>query len=175
MLRSSLLALGVASLAVASPSPAPEPNLLDLFNTVKDKVTTSVHKTLGLKSCASPLFLPQSCVNGKSVAEVSKIEIDGCCTNVPGGLLLQTQFWDTAPATGPNNSWTIHGLWPDNCDGTYEQFCDPDREYENIHEILGNHGRADLLSYMSEFWLDYQGNDESFQSHEWSKHAKSAI
>ena len=27
------------------------------------------------------------------------------------GLLLQTQFWDTNPSTGPSNSWTIHGAW----------------------------------------------------------------
>jgi ribonuclease T2 len=36
---------------------------------------------------------------------------DTCCFNFPGGDLLQTQFWDTKPATGPSNSWTIHGLW----------------------------------------------------------------
>lgn len=34
-----------------------------------------------------------------------------CCFNAPGGQLLQTQFWDTAPATGPADSWTLHGLW----------------------------------------------------------------
>lgn len=40
--------------------------------------------------------------------------------------MLQTQFWDTY--TGyeekgqvlPLGSWTIHGLWPDKCDG-YDQ------------------------------------------------------
>ena len=34
-----------------------------------------------------------------------------CCFNAPGGSLLQTQFWDTDPASGPDDSWTIHGLW----------------------------------------------------------------
>lgn len=34
-----------------------------------------------------------------------------CCFNYPGGELLQTQFWDTDPATGPPNHWTVHGLW----------------------------------------------------------------
>jgi ribonuclease T2 len=34
-----------------------------------------------------------------------------CCFNAPGGQLLQTQFWDTNPPTGPNDSWTLHGLW----------------------------------------------------------------
>ncbi|EHL02874.1 putative Ribonuclease T2-like protein [Glarea lozoyensis 74030] len=65
-----------------------------------------------------------------------------CC-----GQLLQTQFWDTAPSTGPADSWTLHGLWPDHCDGT-----------------------TDLLTYMSKYWKDYQGNDESFWEHEWDKH-----
>lgn len=34
-----------------------------------------------------------------------------CCFNYPGGTLLQTQFWDTNPSSGPDDSWTIHGLW----------------------------------------------------------------
>lgn len=37
--------------------------------------------------------------------------VDTCCLNHPGGLMLQTQFWDTHPPVGPSDSWTIHGLW----------------------------------------------------------------
>jgi len=36
---------------------------------------------------------------------------DTCCFNYPGGQMLQTQFWDVDPPVGPDNSWTIHGLW----------------------------------------------------------------
>ncbi|KAF1946621.1 ribonuclease T2 [Clathrospora elynae] len=93
-----------------------------------------------------------------------------CCFNAPGGQILQTQFWDTAPATGPDDSWTIHGLWPDHCDGTYDANCDPSRGYTNISAILNSFGATDLLSYMSTYWKDYQGDDESFWYHEWAKH-----
>ncbi|KAL8678737.1 MAG: hypothetical protein Q9186_004928 [Xanthomendoza sp. 1 TL-2023] len=95
---------------------------------------------------------------------------DTCCFNAPGGLLLQTQFWDTNPPTGPSNSWTVHGLWPDNCDGTYEQYCDQSRQYTNITAIISAAGQTDLLNYMNTYWKDYQGNDESFWEHEWGKH-----
>lgn len=36
---------------------------------------------------------------------------DTCCFNYPGGQMLQTQFWDVDPALGPEDAWTIHGLW----------------------------------------------------------------
>lgn len=93
-----------------------------------------------------------------------------CCFNAPGGQLLQTQFWDTSPATGPDDSWTLHGLWPDRCDGTYDANCDSSRSYSNISAILSSFGATDLLSYMSTYWKDYKGNDESFWYHEWTKH-----
>lgn len=47
---------------------------------------------------------PLSCQNTTAQSNL-------CCFNAPGGALLQTQFWDTNPPTGPSNSWTIHGLW----------------------------------------------------------------
>ncbi|KAI0322988.1 base non-specific acid ribonuclease [Amylostereum chailletii] len=97
-----------------------------------------------------------------------------CCFEAPGGLLLQTQagynFWDTDPATGPDDSWTIHGLWPDNCDGTFEQSCDPDREYSDISTLLTDQGASDTLDFMQQYWVDINGKNEQFWEHEWGKH-----
>ena len=68
------------------------------------------------------------------------------------------------------DSWTIHGLWPDWCDGSYPAECDPSREYSNISDILTAFDTADTLDYMSTYWKGYQGDDESFWEHEWNKH-----
>lgn len=59
---------------------------------------------LGGASVSCPVDVPQSCQN-------TTVQEDTCCFNYPGGQVLQTQFWDTDPSTGPANSWTIHGLW----------------------------------------------------------------
>ncbi|KAI0485052.1 ribonuclease M [Xylariaceae sp. FL0804] len=93
-----------------------------------------------------------------------------CCFNTPGGSLLQTQFWDTDPSEGPSDSWTIHGLWPDHCDGTYDEDCDSSRAYTNITEILEAFGETDLLSYMDTFWLSNDESNEDFWEHEWATH-----
>ncbi|KAF7295698.1 Ribonuclease T2 [Mycena indigotica] len=96
-----------------------------------------------------------------------------CCFESPGGLLLQTQFWDATPvSTGPNNSWTIHGLWPDNCDGTFSENCDSSRDYTGISTLLTNQGAASTLSFMNTFWknLPSDGTDESLWEHEWATH-----
>lgn len=112
------------------------------------------------KTCSNPQL---SCQNTTAVSDL-------CCFNAPGGQLLQTQFWDTSPSTGPSNSWTIHGLWPDHCDGTYDSNCDASRAYTNITAILQSYGKTDLLSYMNTYWVDINGDDESFWEHEWGKH-----
>ncbi|KAI9692759.1 MAG: ribonuclease T2-like [Bogoriella megaspora] len=80
---------------------------------------------------------------------------DSCCFQTPGGEILQTQLWDTHPSTGPGDSWTVHGLWPDNCDGTYEANCDKNRVYNNITQII-QEGKAqnDLLDAMRIYWKD---------------------
>lgn len=54
-----------------------------------------------VQSCEKPQL---SCHNTTVVENL-------CCFNAPGGQLLQTQFWDTNPPTGPEDSWTLHGLW----------------------------------------------------------------
>ncbi|KAG8911840.1 ribonuclease T2-like, partial [Tulasnella sp. 417] len=96
--------------------------------------------------------------------------VDSCCVETPGGQLVQTQFWDFKPAKGPVDSWTVHGLWPDHCDGTFDQFCDESREYPSIRDVLTENGKGDLLQWMDKFWVDLNDNNEQFWSHEWNKH-----
>lgn len=108
---------------------------------------------------------PASVVSCQNVSGVNS-----CCVETPGGQLLQTQFWDFDPSTGPADSWTVHGLWPDNCDGTFEQDCDPSRNYPDIRSVLSENGKDDLLQFMDEFWVDINGKNEQFWSHEWNKH-----
>ncbi|PVF97515.1 ribonuclease T2 [Serendipita vermifera] len=118
-----------------------------------------------------------------------------CCTPTPGGLILQTQFWDTHTGMEskgqilPKGNWTVHGLWPDNCDGSFESYCDFDRQYDEhpspanvngesvprysgptIDTFLTDFGRDDLLAYMKKFWVSQGSTDASFWAHEFSKH-----
>ncbi|KAK7465444.1 hypothetical protein VKT23_005422 [Stygiomarasmius scandens] len=104
-----------------------------------------------------------SCHNTSTVSNL-------CCFEAPGGLLLQTQFWDTNPSTGPSDSWTIHGLWPDNCDGTFKENCDSSRNQNDITSLLENAGADSTLDFMKQFWVDINGNDEQFWAHEWNTH-----
>ncbi|CDR47602.1 CYFA0S34e00518g1_1 [Cyberlindnera fabianii] len=121
----------------------------------------TIEPTSSYRSC--PLDLPLSCSNTTSMDSLS------CCFESPGGLVLQTQFWDYKPATGPEDAFTIHGLWPDNCDGSYDQYCDKSMEITNPKEIVGSYNE-ELLSYMETYWKDYKGDDESLWEHEFNKH-----
>ncbi|KAA6406401.1 MAG: ribonuclease T2 [Lasallia pustulata] len=113
---------------------------------------------------------PESCPNPQLSCHNTTAQANTCCFNTPGGQLLQTQFWDSHPATGPADHWTVHGLWPDHCDGTFDQYCDSSRQYTNITAILQSYGATDLLGYMDTYWKDQAGDDESFWEHEWGKH-----
>ncbi|KAI0876263.1 ribonuclease t2 [Hypoxylon argillaceum] len=115
---------------------------------------------VSFSSCSADL--PLSCSNTTAVQDL-------CCFNYPGGDILLTQFWDTDPSTGPSDSWTIHGLWPDNCDGTYQQYCDLNRQYTNITAILKEKAPCTLKT-MQTYWKDYEGEDETFWEHEFGKH-----
>jgi len=108
--------------------------------------------------------------SGETSCQNTTIQTNLCCFESPGGLIAQTQFWDTNPVTGPVDSWTIHGLWPDNCDGTYTSNCDPSRFYTSITNILNNAGRADLVDYMGTYMVSNDESPEKFWEHEWNNH-----
>ncbi|KAF2089353.1 hypothetical protein K490DRAFT_37447 [Saccharata proteae CBS 121410] len=99
-----------------------------------------------------------------------------CCVESPGGLLLQTQLYNWNPGLGPDDSWTIHGLWGDFCNGSYTSSCDNARNYTNIAGILKEYQQYSLLEYMREYWLNdpvvttTNGTAEDLWEHEWAKH-----
>ncbi|CAA7264797.1 unnamed protein product [Cyclocybe aegerita] len=141
----SLISATLATPFLAETSPA------DLFG--RSQLLTSGCSTTGTASC-------------RNTSTVSNL----CCFEAPGGLLLQTQFWDTNPSTGPSNSWTIHGLWPDHCDTTFSQNCDSSRAYTGISSLLSNNGASDTLAFMRTYWVDINGQNEQFWAHEWAAH-----
>ncbi|SPO25350.1 related to ribonuclease M [Ustilago trichophora] len=139
---------------------------------------TTAALTVGLTSGATLPQIPFT-LNSTSLdtclscATAPTCPTDPCSTNTPGGLLLLTQFWDFSPAIGPDDSWTIHGLWPDTCNGGYDSDCDPSRNQANIASILrtsSNPKAASTLDTMNQYWLALNGNDGQLWSHEWNKH-----
>jgi len=129
-------------------------SLLDIS---KERVPPQASQTCPRPQLSCPSSIPPS--------------IDTCCLNHPSGHFLQTQFWDTAPVVGPNNSWTIHGLWPDRCGGGFDQYCDHSRSHTNIKAVLASQNNTtDLLDYMSAYWPAIDDNDEKLWAHEWNKH-----
>ncbi|AAS51382.1 ACR156Wp [Eremothecium gossypii ATCC 10895] len=126
-------------------------------------------------SCSSTI--PSTCRNETAIA-------DTCCFEYPGGLILHSQFWN-APYRkrsyrdfGPDDSFTIHGLWNDRCDGSWDQFCRRGSSIRSVVDILSKDslnrgglpitGKA-LLRQMSMYWKGDRG-DENLWVHEYNKH-----
>lgn len=126
--------------------------------------------------------------------------VDVCCTETYGGLVLQTQFWSTYTGLEdqgqllPADTWTLHGLWPDFCNGSYTQYCDLDRQYDPdpspnttdglptgtvvppwtgapISSFIEDWQRYDLLDWMNTYWINQGAPNSDFWGHEFSKHA----
>lgn len=126
--------------------------------------------------------------------------VDACCVETFGGLLLLTQYWDTYTGLEeegqllPENAWTIHGLWPDFCDGTWTQYCDLDRQWDpepwpntttgtpngtfvppyegpEIGTFLEPFGAYDLLEYMRLHFVGHTSPSWVLWAHEFAKHA----
>ncbi|KAH8104414.1 ribonuclease T2 [Phellopilus nigrolimitatus] len=97
-------------------------------------------------------------------------ETDTCCVVNPGGVLVHTQFWDLD--VGEADSWGIHGLWPDKCNGQYYENCDSGREYSGsqITQALQSAGQSSLLDYMNSNWLSNDESPSDFWAHEWKTH-----
>ena len=124
-----------------------------------------------------PPSTPMSCVNGTSTG-------NDCCVQNPG-YILQAQFWWIDPSIGPNDSFTIHGLWYakpsylqrtstrvairvsnetiayrfDECDGSTTADCGDTAALNHVSDILNDQGRQDLIDTMNIYWPDTETSD----------------
>ncbi|OMJ29983.1 Ribonuclease Rh [Smittium culicis] len=92
---------------------------------------------------------------------------DTCCV-AKDGWIVYAESW--VPSKGNAKKFTIHGLWPDRCDGTWlEEGCDLSRNYTSTGSIVKSLDRS-LYDVMRKTWPSYDGDDSGFWDHEWNKH-----
>ncbi|TID23731.1 ribonuclease t2 [Venturia nashicola] len=126
---------------------------------------------------------PASCNHSCSTSELdvlscssASLTTNSCCVESPGGLLIVAQLYNFNPGLGPGDSWTMHGLWPDLCNGSYPSSCDPSRAYTDIPAALKRYKQYPLLEYMTEWWRNdpivttENGTDADLWAHEFGKH-----
>lgn len=101
------------------------------------------------------------------------------------GEWLKSQW--SSPTIDPSShmpidkSFTIHGLWSDKCDGTWEQYCQPDLEVPedaDLEELLVNDfDKEALFKLMETYWVNTADSNVAGDSnqklwiHEYNKHA----
>ncbi|GAV76166.1 Ribonuclease_T2 domain-containing protein [Cephalotus follicularis] len=84
----------------------------------------------------------------------------------PGSYCDTSQGCCYPPTGKPASDFGIHGLWPNNNDGSYPSNCDPNNPF-NQSEV------SDLMSSLETNWpsLACPSSDGiSFWTHEWDKH-----
>lgn len=72
-------------------------------STTSTSISISTTESTSSAPTSSPTGFPsgpKSCVDPQLSCQNTTVVEDTCCFNAPGGQLLLTQFWDTAPSTG---------------------------------------------------------------------------
>ncbi|KAJ3075001.1 ribonuclease T2-like [Podochytrium sp. JEL0797] len=137
----------------------------------------------------------------------TKAPYDECCVSNNGIAIFAQNYTYGLSYRYPSNNWTdlsvvrdigpkftVHGLWPNKCDGSFNQTqwnsdhtqvighdydlygCDASRSFQNAEEILQNTTGKFRWIYplIKEIWRAGDGDDNWFYSHEWSKHGTCA-
>ncbi|KAI8869217.1 ribonuclease T2, partial [Ramicandelaber brevisporus] len=110
----------------------------------------------------------ESCPTNIMSCTPESSKLSTCCSPKYGLVAFAVQW---LPTMGPAKNWTIHGHWPDKCDGTFApgDGCDNTRKYTGITGILAKRDPA-LLDRMNTLWPSSKGDNEWFFQHEFHKH-----
>ncbi|KAI9362946.1 ribonuclease T2-like protein [Zopfochytrium polystomum] len=106
----------------------------------------------------------------KDAQSCSATAYDSCCVPQNGLLVLALQWLPGYCANTkscnhgavdrlPSDKWTIHGLWPDTCDGYQVSDCDSNRVYPNTETLLKN---STIEDDMHSFWVSFTGDFNTF-------------
>lgn len=68
---------------------------------------------------------------------------------------------EQCPSYYLSENFNIHGLWPNNKDGTWPSYCNSHYDFS-----VNSQTKAELENY----WKSYNGNPTPFWQHEWTKH-----
>lgn len=68
--------------------------------------------------------------------------------------------------TAPWTYFTLHGLWPENADGTYPSSCTNDPWDPSLV--------SSITQDLEKYWVSLAGPSNTFWSHEWEKHGTCA-
>jgi len=86
-----------------------------------------------------------------------------------GNGFCDTENNDPCAVPGTINWWTLHGLWPNNNDGTYPSNCNDSYPFDPSQV-------STLVPQLNLYWTNYlTGTGNSFWSHEWDKHGTCAM
>ncbi|ORY39494.1 ribonuclease T2 [Rhizoclosmatium globosum] len=139
---------------------------------------------------------------GCQLNPITNAKYDGCCVsdsvfvfaqNYTLGLTYKTASpaWaKTSVSSAIGTQFTIHGLWADHCDGTYETTkwinqtagiangtnydligCDATRADQNLLGTLSaDCSTSYILDAVKPYWKGGDGDDNWLISHEWNKH-----
>ncbi|KAF2152265.1 ribonuclease T2 [Myriangium duriaei CBS 260.36] len=162
--------------------------------------TAATASLYGESNCNHTCALTNSASILSCSAAADPSKVDSCCVETFGGLFVSTQFWSTYTGLEsqgqllPAAQWTLHGLWPDFCNGSYTQYCDLNRQYDptpspnttnskpdgtpvppykgpGVDTFIKEFGRYDLLDWMNRYWINQGAPNADFWAHEFSKHA----
>lgn len=96
-----------------------------------------------------------------------------CCYENPGGVIIQAQSWGYNPAVGSSDTFTLNGILPAKCDGTFQEFCNSlltVNEKDLKEMIITQYGDQGLYDEMSSFWKSPTGSGELLWAEEFNKH-----
>lgn len=96
-----------------------------------------------------------------------------CCYENPGGVIVQAQSWGYNPAVGSSDNFTLKGIKPAKCDGTFQEFCNSllTVNENDLNEILLNQfGAHRLYNEMDMYWKTPAASGVLLWAEEFNKH-----